>query len=292
MKKIIFTSLIVISITTLSTAQRYEHDAGSLNKLEVYNMYGNLEFKHSGLPKIEIELLRKGTIPKEFVGLEFTDERKENTYSNIGINVKVKGRTITVRPTGIQSKFNDYRIWVPQGFAVFYEGTFEEYPALRPLWEKGGIQNYIEHKMSFEGIQGEIEQNCYSCMLTFRNISGPITANVLYGNIEAHFKNYNKDLPSSLKTFSGKLNVYLPGQINCTVRFKSFSGMVNSEFDLTNATFYYQGMPVGDGTIKKGQPIIKPSIKVDEIRASINDGGGHLELRTVSGSVNLIKQND
>ena len=119
MKKIVITLFFVISIATLSTAQRYEHDALSLNKLEVYNMYGNLEFKHSGLLKIEIELLKVGTVPKEFVGLEFTDERKNNTDPHLGINVKVKGRTITVCPTGIQSKFNDYRIWVPQGFAVF-----------------------------------------------------------------------------------------------------------------------------------------------------------------------------
>ena len=287
MRKFMFIINLMFCFVSLINAQMMDIKTGSLSEIEVYHVYGKINIQGTTENRIIIELIKKNPIPKEFKVINDNDYKKSN--SNLDLNTKERGSALTVYPSSKQAQFSDYVIKVPKSFKIKIENNLDEID--ENITIEGSIQSVIKSDISIKNILGNIEIETHSSNLICQDVSGPIVANVFAGNVNITFKNLNQMLPSSVETFAGSINVYLQSDINCNVKLHSFSGNVNSEFDLNDVKVNYSQNDVRIKTIKGGEGLNKQQANNAKINGKINEGGAELNLGAFSGNINLLKIN-
>jgi hypothetical protein len=285
MRKILFIIGTTFVFISLANAQMMDIKAGALSKIEVYHIYGKIDIQGTNDNRIVIEIAKKNPVPKEFEVVNDNDYKKSN--SNLDLNVKERGSTFSVYPSSKQAQFSDYIIKIPSNFKVQIINDGEEIE--RKIWSEGSVQSVLKSTILIDSITNEIEIETHSSNLICKDISGPVIANVFAANVDITFKEFNQVLPSSIETFSGNINVYLPSDINCNVKLHSFSGNVNSEFNLKDVKVNYSQNDVRIKTIKSGEGLNKQQVNNAKINGKINKGGAEINLGAFSGNINLLK---
>lgn len=287
MRKILFIIIITFVFISLANAQMMDIKAGALSKIEVYHIYGKVTIQGTSDNRILIEIVKKNPVPKEFEVVNDKDYKKSN--SNLDLNVKERGSTFSVYPSSKQAQFSDYVIKVPKRFKIKIESNLDEID--ENITMEGSIQSVIKSDITIINIFRDIEIETHSSNLICKDISGPVVANVFAGNVNITFKDFNQMLPTSIETFAGSIDVYLPSDINCNVKLHSFSGNVNSEFDLKDVKVNYSQNDVRIKTIKSGEGLNKQQVNNAKINGEINKGGAEINLGAFSGNINLLKIN-
>ena len=120
-------------------------------------------------------------------------------------------------------------------------------------------------------LAGRIEARLLSGDMRLLNVSGPVVANTVSGDIKVQFS-ATPSQPSALTSVSGNVDVTLPAAAKLTLSMRSISGEIYTDFDL-NLDGNNGMRHVGGQTI--------------EGRA--NGGGSSFSLKSVSGDVFLRK---
>lgn len=273
---------------SIINAQTMDIKTGSLSEIKVYHIYGTIHIQGTNDNRITIEIVKKNPVPKMFEVINDNDYKRSN--SNLDLNIRERGSTISVYPSSKQAQFSDYVIKVPKSFKIKIENFLDEMEENFTI--KGGIQSVIKSDISIENIYGNIEIETHASNLICQDVSGPIVANVFAGNINITFKDFNQMLPSSIEAFAGSINIYIPSDISCNVKLHSYSGNVNSEFELNDVKVNYSENNVRTKTIKAGEGLNKKQVNNNvTINGKINNGGAELNLGAFSGNINLIKIN-
>ena len=130
-------------------------------------------------------------------------------------------------------------------------------------------------------IDGEIEVENTNGNITLENISGSSVLSTVYGNISAAFRAVKPDSPMAFTSFEGEILLYFPVSVNATVKMKTGTGEIRSDFDI---------IPV------KRQPVVK---KVENTRiysledwvvGRVNEGGPEYVIRSYSGNIIIKKR--
>jgi len=122
------------------------------------------------------------------------------------------------------------------------------------------LQNIRNGNIQAETVSGEVE---------LMDVKGAMKVNAesLSGKVE-----YIGDINSSgryyMKSHSGGIYLRIPGDSKFDLRSKTFSGSINSDFDIT----------------------VSGKISNRELRGRANGGGADIELKTFSGSIHIIKR--
>lgn len=120
-----------------------------------------------------------------------------------------------------------------------------------------------------ERINGSVEAESVSGDVDLREVTGAedVEGSVLSGSIT-----YQGDILSGgryyLKSHSGEVKMILPSDAAFNVEAKTFSGNIESDFDIT----------------------VSGRISKKEIQGSVNGGGAKVTLKTFSGNIQIIKK--
>ncbi|MFD1872425.1 DUF4097 family beta strand repeat-containing protein [Hymenobacter bucti] len=125
--------------------------------------------------------------------------------------------------------------------------------------------------LTMRDIAGRIEVSLKSGDLRLLNVSGPVVANTISGDIQIKF-NVAPTQPSAVSSVSGDVDVSLPAPSRISLSMRSISGEIYTDFDLN--------LGGGNGLQHVGGQTV-------EGRA--NGGGTTFSLKTISGDIFVRK---
>lgn len=151
------------------------------------------------------------------------------------------------------------------------EGATLYLPATTNLIVKGsGIYSSIE----ISGFTGEIEASTDVVGdIMIMDVTGPITANSVTGNVDVVFAKVNQSSPISISTSTGAVDVSLPENTPADVSLSSTMGEIYTNFDLN--------IPDKDGL---------KAVSAQMVQGIINKGGVKIQLNSATGNIYLRKQ--
>lgn len=287
MKKIIFALIIQSVIINLCTAQIIDRPKGSLTKVEVHHLYGDIVLTGTNNNQIEVELINNNEVPNKF--LEQTknkDYQYKQSNSNLDLNLSENGTTLRIYPCSKQSQFADYVIRVPKYFEVKIKNDLSFFGGIK---SKGKVE--IKHEINIENILSNIEIETFFANINAKSISGPIVANSFHGDMKIEFDKLYQELPSSIKTFYGDIDITLPLVSNCDITLNTFKGKFKSELQFNDVnTDYrpnYQTTYLKEGITRENN---SQKINSGALKGKINKGGVEINLKTHTGNINLLEQ--
>jgi len=127
----------------------------------------------------------------------------------------------------------------------------------------------VSGDISIAFLRGSVEAESVSGDIELKDVSQArrVKVSSLSGDVR-YYGDLNPDGIYTLKTHSGDLEVRLPAEAKFDLVAKTFSGDVDSEFEIT----------------------LVGKVSRRELRGKVNGGGAELELRTFSGEIKLRKK--
>lgn len=251
MKKILIVALWMVGSTTF--AQEFKV-AKSTGRLELN--IGRVAIEgHSGNDIIFSSKDSHGEKDERAAGLRAINSLGLEDNTGLGINVTEKGNIIEVNQL---KKMNspDVKILVPKGVIVSFKHESQY----------GGTA-------SFKNMENEIEISANYNSVELDNITGPLTAKTVYGNIEATFSQNVKG-PLSIVSIYGYVDVTLPATTKANLKLSTSYGeiLVAPEFKID---------------IEKQDDMVRYS---DRVNGKINGGGMNIDCRSDYSKIYLRKK--
>jgi len=125
--------------------------------------------------------------------------------------------------------------------------------------------------LTMRDLAGRIEISLQSGDLRLLNVSGPIVANTISGDIQVRFS-ATPSQPSAISSVSGDVDVSLPASAKLSLSMRSISGEIYTDFDLN--------LGGGNGLQHVGGQTIE---------GRTNGGGSSFSLKTISGDIFVRK---
>ena len=182
---------------------------------------------------------------------------QDNT--RLGLNVSAESDN-TLRIIRASRSEGRYTVKVPRQTAVIYNQT---------SW-MGGSSDLL-----LRDVAGRIEVNLKSGDMKLLNVSGPVVAHTISGDILVKFQSAPTE-PSAISTVSGDVDVTLPASTKASFSMRSVSGEIYTDFDLSLP----KTRDDDDNLRHMGGSTV-------EGRA--NGGGTSFALKTVSGDIFVRK---
>jgi len=201
-----------------------------------------------------IKLVYASKVPERAKGLKLVGDGTDNT--DIGFYVFKEGSNLIVRNLRKGDK-GKAEIFLPasQNISVKTDGTGQ-------------------CDIEITGFVGEIEASAeLNGSITIKDVTGPITANSLNGEVDVLFTKVSQDSPITISTINGELDVTLPKNTPADLSLKVTNGEIYSNFELS--------VPSKNGL---------KAISTQRIKGSINSGGVKIQLSSVNGNIYLRKQ--
>jgi lia operon protein LiaG len=174
--------------------------------------------------------------------------------TRLGLAVTPAGDN-TIRITGTTRSDGHYTVRLPRQTSVSFEQS---------SW--GGSDD-----LTLRDLAGRIEVSLKSGDIRLLNVSGPVVANTISGDIKVQFS-ATPTQPSAISSVSGDVDVSLPAASKISLSMRSISGEIYTDFDLT--------LLGGNGLRHVGGQTV-------EGRA--NGGGATFSLKTISGDIYVRK---
>ena len=125
--------------------------------------------------------------------------------------------------------------------------------------------------LTMRDLAGRIEVSLQSGDLRLLNVSGPVVANTISGDIQVRFS-ATPTQPSAVTSVSGDVDVSLPAPSRISLSMRSISGEIYTDFDLN----------LGGGNGLK-------HVGGQTVEGRANGGGTTLSLKTISGDIFVRK---
>jgi hypothetical protein len=173
--------------------------------------------------------------------------------TGIGLYVEKNGNQVTVQCSLPITKRGEYKIKVPDNFALQIESGCER-----------------SNNINIQNMKNEIEiKNCHSIHL--KNVSGPLVLSTISGDIEIVYGTISTDKPVNINSVSGEIDISLPVKTAANIEMKTISGAIYSDFDF----------PTDNKNMKQ--------VAGSTIKYALNGGGTEFKIISVSGNIYLRK---
>lgn len=248
----------IFSITLVAQSFTYKPN-GSLSdtKVVIKNFFADIEVKGTSASEIVIETEDYEGIPERAKGLKpLSATGPENT--GIGLSVVQEGNEVIISAASRNANDGEYVLNLPKGMKLNADLS---------SWQAGDF--------SVTGMAGEIEVKSHSGDLIFTEVTGPVVAYSLSGDIEVVFSTVNQSTPTSISTTSGDIDITIPATTKGNFEMKSISGEIYTDLDFKFSD---------DQDLKRFGGGMAA-------RSTLNGGGVALAFKTVSGDVFIRKGN-
>ena len=143
-----------------------------------------------------------------------------------------------------------------------------------PKNQKISVKTTWQGDIEIQGFTSEIEASAQiNGSVSITDVTGPITADVLNGELIVAFTKVSQDSPISLYTTNGALDITLPENTPANVYLSSVNGEIYTNFELS--------IPDKNGL---------KSVSSKPVRGSLNHGGIDIQLKSTNGNIYLRKK--
>ena len=255
--------VVILPMTLFSQDKKYEYTPKVKNRVEVSDLLGEIILKNSTGNSIVIESDFDMEKPERAEGLQLLGATEDNT--ELGITVTEEEGVVKIMGATKKVKDYVYTISVPQDIAVSIDYN----------------SPFASEDLEIDSYRGSVEIKTLAANVKLTDCSGPFTVSSISGDIEAVFNSLNQDLPTSLATISGLIDVSIPAGLKARVKLSNMTGDVYNNLDLEAAK------ENEDDDRAKGLDKIKRKSKGEY---TLNGGGQLLTLKTISGNLYLRKK--
>lgn len=195
-------------------------------------------------------------LPERAKGLKpLYNSAVDNT--GIGLSVEKEGNNIHIVKASRGD--DEYIIRVPRKVSVSIE---------QASWMGSG-------DLDIKGLQGEVEVQSKNADVNLEDVTGPIIANSVSGDIVVKFSTVNRKQPTSISNVSGIIDIALPGDTPADFSLKSITGEIYTDFDMNIEKRPDDMRLIGGGS---------------SIEGKVNGGGVDVTLKTISSNIYVRKQ--
>ncbi|AMM52758.1 hypothetical protein TH61_05045 [Rufibacter sp. DG15C] len=169
------------------------------------------------------------------------NQLEDNT--GMGLSAEKENNTLTI--TKASRGNGKYTIKVPKDASIVFKEA-----------------NWNSANLTLSEVDGEIELMLKNGNATLNNVSGPIVAQSISGNVNIKYASVDQKQPNVISTVSGKVDITLPSNTKANFNLKSLQGEIYTDFDMN---------------LKK------------ENKSDLNmiGGGGNIEGKTNGGGVDI-----
>jgi len=217
-----------------------------LSEVEVEGYDGN---------EVVIETGGNYKIPDRAKGLKPLNAMGLSDNTGIGLATKKEGNTVFVYQV-VRSNDAKYTIKVPKGVMVKYKNSSIH-----------GDDFYAKN------ISNEMEIKTHGGDIHLRDVTGPVTASSVHGDIDVVFSNVNQKLPTSIASVHGDVDVSIPTGTKSDLSIATNWGEVYSDLDIEVDA--QNGMKV---------------YGAKKIRGKLGGGGVGMSVSSTHGNVYLRKK--
>jgi len=158
------------------------------------------------------------------------------------------------------------------------KSAYQRNPGLRIILPQGiSISlncGQLDGHAVIEGFSSEIDVETHVGRIDLIDVSGPITANSLAGEVNIIFNAVNQKGPTTIRTSGSNIDVTLPKNTNANIELRSDQGAVFTDFNF--------------------KPIKKDGLRAiganRRIKSSINKGGVSIKISSHLGNIYLRKK--
>lgn len=220
----------------------------------------------------------------EWVKIESKSDITLKTYSSNELLIKgsrsskVSEKAKGLRLVGVGGSDN-----TEVGFYVVQDGNTLIVKNLRksegaeiflPKTQNVSVKSTWNGDIDIEGFSGEVEANAQlNGSIEITDVNGPVTANALNGEIEVEFGTVKQGSPISIYTTNGEVDITLPENTPADLTLSTVNGDIYTNFE-----------------IKREEKEGLKSISGRKVKASINNGGVDISLKSTNGNIYLRKQ--
>lgn len=156
---------------------------------------------------------------------------------------------------------------------VSFVADIENIEVYLPKNQNIKIESTKDALIYIDGLCGEIEINSETYGdVSIKNVTGPITANLLNANIKVVFSSVSQNLPTSIFTTYGEIEITLPENSNTNLALSTRYGELYSDIKSISEKI------ANDKT--NGN---------NSITSTLNKGGVNITAKSIDGNIKLIK---
>ena len=271
-------------------AQNYSLNLSDPNAktVEIYLDRGNLRVTGKKASTLEVfSNYKKENLPDRAAGLKPLTANRALDNTGYGIEVRESNSVIMIKKATNQEI--DMEVFLPDNVRLVINPE---------SWQAGDIL--------VKDFRGEIEVTSHSSNIQLLQVSGPVVANSISGNIEIVYQELNPNKPSAVSNISGFIDVSLSPSAKATLEIRNLSGEVFTDLDLEILEEKNYGPELGapptpptpptppapgKEKTKTTAPLFPtPRVYVGKgITGSFNGGGVAVSLHSISGNIYLRK---
>ncbi len=250
MKRKALILLMFVGCTVISAQQDYSKSLEGIDWVKIESK-ANLTIKTHNKNELLINAGRMAKSPERAKGLKLVGaDGSDNT--DVGFRVVTDGNNLIV---------NNLR--KSEGAEIYL-----------PANQKISVKTTYHGDIHITGFTSEIEASAeINGSVTIKDVSGPITADVLNGELAVVFNKVNQSSPISLYTTNGEMDVTLPANTPANLLLSTINGNVYTNFDIS--------IPDKDGM---------KAIATKKVKGAINNGGVDIQLKSTNGTIYLRKK--
>jgi len=129
--------------------------------------------------------------------------------------------------------------------------------------------------LDIKGFEGEVEVQSKNADVNLKDVTGPIIANSVSGDIVVTFSTVNRRQPTSISNVSGIIDIALPADTPANFSLKSITGEIYTDFEMDIDKRPDNMRLIGGGS---------------SIEGKVNGGGVDLALKTISSNIYVRKR--
>lgn len=204
---------------------------------------------------------QKKEIPDRAAGLKpITASASDNT--GIGLVVEKDENYFAVLKMSKNAKNKSYKFIIPNKAKLMINDIHAEVNT-----------NYI-----ISDFNGEMEINALNSSIEMKRISGPVVANATNGNVEIEFNKLTPNMPNSILSVNGFVDVTLPKETKADLQLHTVNGEAYTDWEIDVEQDASVSMPV------------VANMNMFNIEGTINGGGIPIEIQSVNGDIYLRKK--
>lgn len=135
--------------------------------------------------------------------------------------------------------------------------------------------NWQGSNVSISNMDGDLEIKTNSAWVVLNNVTGPVVANTVNGEIKIVYSALSQEKPTAISTINGSVDITLPANTKTNLKLRSINGEMYTDFDL------------GLKTAKDGMSKVGGGRDID---GTTNGGGVEMQVKTINSNIYIRKQ--
>ena len=196
-----------------------------------------------------------------------------------GMNITERNNVITIEDHALTDHTRDLTVRVPRDTSLQLATTTGE--------------------MRITAVDGEVEVHTMAGDVHLTDVSGPTVVHAQDGDVVGTFTSVTGDMPISVSTLNGEIDLTLPSSADATLAINTSQGDIYSDFDVSletrstdGNTFVVTGIAFPDPPSPQNTRFSFVHGETSQtLYGDINDGGARVSLHTFNGNIYIRRGN-